>query len=176
MTKDDCYELGYVIKTHGVRGELSIMLDVDFPEEYAEMDSLFLEVKNELIPYFLEDINVLANRKAIIKIEELDSIEAVQGLVGSKIYLPLDVLPELDEGQFYYHEVMGFVVVDAQLGPLGKVTYVSSLPTQDVLVMEYQTREVLIPITDEIVLRADKQALQVHVNLPEGLLDVYMND
>jgi 16S rRNA processing protein RimM len=50
MTKEDCFELGKITKTHGVKGEVILWLDVDFPEDYEEMDSVFLEVRGELVP------------------------------------------------------------------------------------------------------------------------------
>jgi 16S rRNA processing protein RimM len=176
MSKDDCYELGRVIKTHGVKGELSIYLDVDIPKEYEELDSVFVEVKGELVPYFIEDINILQNKKAIVKFEDLESIEAVQNLVGAKLFLPTEVLPELEEGQFYYHDVIGYQVIDEKLGKLGTVENFFSMPTHDMLVMVYRNKEVLIPVVSHIVVKADKTFQEVHTSLPEGLVDVYMEE
>lgn len=175
MTKEDCFELGKITKTHGVKGEVILWLDVDFPEDYEDMDSLFLEVRGELVPYFMESYQLRGNR-AIVKFEDCDTFEQAETMVNLQAFLPLEVLPELEDDQFYYHEIIGFQIIDKKLGILGLVRTVYSMQAQDLLVMEYQGKEVLIPINPEIVLDADKEAKTLNVDLPEGLLDVYLSE
>jgi 16S rRNA processing protein RimM len=175
MTKDDCYELGKIVKTHGVRGELSIFLDVDVPEEYEELDSFLVEREGTLVPYFVENFN-LQGQRAIVKLEEVNDLPAASKLVGSKLWLTLDNLPDLGNDQFYYHDIVGYAVVDEEKGPLGTVASVATLPHQDLLVVDYQGHEVLIPITDDIVLGHDADTQTLRVRLPEGLLEVYLSE
>lgn len=174
MTKDNCFLLGKITKTHGVKGELIIWLDVDFPEDYEEMESIFLEVKGELVPYFIEDLQIRGS-KSIIKFEEIDSFDDAKKLVDCDVYLPEDNLPELNDDQFFYHEIIGFDVVDASHGKLGKIIGVFENNSQDLIGMEYQGVEVLIPISDEIVKTIDREKKELHTAMPEGLLDVYLN-
>ena len=87
MTKEDCYLVGKLTKTHGLKGEMAIWLDVDYPEEYEDLESILVEMKGELIPYFVEQIQIRAN-KSIIKFEDVDSIEAAQNLINCDLYLP----------------------------------------------------------------------------------------
>ncbi|MBC7919562.1 MAG: 16S rRNA processing protein RimM [Ferruginibacter sp.] len=179
MTVEECYQLGYVMKMHGYKGEIVVFLDVDEPGEYGELKSVFVAVNqpngaSQLVPYGISQIRVLNQQKAIVKLEEVHSEEQAAQLKGCALYLPLDHLPELPDDQFYFHEIVGYTVVDQQLGPLGTVSNVYELEHQDLLAMEYQRKEVLIPINDELVLGVDRQARQVEVNLPDGLLDVYL--
>lgn len=148
-------------------------LDVDFPEDYEEMDSVFIEIKGELVPYFVEDINIQKQSRAIVQLEEIDTMEKAQSLVGSALYLPLDSLEELEDDQFYFHEIKDFKVIDQNLGLLGTVREVYSVSTQNLIALDYNGAEVLIPIVDTIVLKADREKNEVLVNLPEGLLEVY---
>jgi len=173
MTKDDCYELGKVVKTHGLKGELSIFLDVDVPEEYEELASLLVERDGQLVPYFVESLN-LQGQRGIVKLEEVGDINAASELVGCTLWMTLDNLPELEEDQFYYHEIVGYSVIDEATGPLGPVAGVATLPHQDLLVVDHLGHEVLIPINDDIVLGHDAEAKTLTVRLPEGLLDVYL--
>lgn len=151
------------------------MLDVDEPAAYGELDSFFILIKGALVPFFVEEMR-LQGDKAVVKLEDVDSQESAQALVGSEVYLPLNNLPELEEGQFYYHDIIGYQIVDAAAGELGEVTNVYNFPSQDLIAMNYLGKEVLIPIIDEIVLKADHGKKQLMVNLPEGLMDVYMTD
>lgn len=176
MTKDECYQLGYITKTHGLKGELSIFLDVDYPDEYELLDSVLVESKGELVPYFIEEIKILPGAKAIVKFEDIDTIYQAETLVGSALFLTLDNLPELDDNQFYYHEIIGAQVVDTHLGKLGTIADVSTGTHQDILLMTYLNREVLIPATDEIVGQYNRESHELSVTLPDGLLDVYLND
>lgn len=176
MNKEQCFQLGYVSKVHGLRGEIVVVLDVDFPEDYEDLEHIFLERNGRLVPYFLEHFVLQANNKALAKIEELDRIEQVENLVGSEVYLPLSELPELDEDQYYFHELIGFEVEDEVHGSLGQVQTIYDLDTQDLIGVIHQEKEVLIPIQDGIIIKVDKAAKKVFCRLPEGLLDIYLED
>ena len=176
MTQDNCYLLGYIVRTHGLKGEVQFYLDVDYPEDYEGMESVFIEVKGQLIPYFIDNINILHANKAIVKLEGITSIEMAQTLVGTSLYLPEDSLDELEEGEFYYHQITGYTVIDAELGTLGVVRTVYTPNGQDLIAMDYQGSEILIPVVDDIVGKANHDKKEIYVTLPEGLLDVYLSD
>ena len=106
----------------------------------------------------------------------MDTIGKAQALVGSSLYLPIEELETLGDDEFYYHEIKGYTVSDQTLGDLGIVKEVYSLNGQDLVAMDYQGSEVLIPTANDIVLRADKENRKLLVNLPEGLLDVYLDN
>ncbi|MEH0157859.1 ribosome maturation factor RimM [Limibacter armeniacum] len=175
MTKDDCFELGYITKTHGLDGEVLFFLDVNDPTAYNELDTVFIEERGQLVPYFIESM-VTHKDRFIVKLEDIDALEAAETLRGAQLFLPLAVLPELEDGQFYYHEVIGYTVVDQQQGKLGTVKNVYTNAAQDIINMSYKGKEVLIPVTDDIVIRANHDTKELEVNLPEGLVDVYMED
>jgi 16S rRNA processing protein RimM len=176
MIIEDCYLIGKITKTHGLKGELSILLDVDFLEDYEELESVFLETKaGILIPHFVEEIQIKEN-KQIIKFEGIDKLEQAQPLVGNKLYLPLETLPELTtEEEFYFHEIIGFQVIDQNLGKLGTVESVYQFPQQNIISMIYQGKEVMIPLNDNIVLKINRENKELFSNLPEGLLEVYLD-
>ena len=173
MNIDACYQLGYIVRTHGIKGQVVAFFDVDYPEEYEELESVFLHISGKLVPFFIDNIEPQAKGKFIIKFEDTDTIEQAEKLKGAALYLPLETLPELDEDQFYYHDLIGYTIIDETLGELGVVKELFELPHQDLMAMEYQGAEVLIPMQDEIILRADKAAQKLYVNLPEGLVDIY---
>ncbi len=176
MNKDQCFQLGYVGKVHGLRGEVMVTLDVDYPEDYEDLKHIFLEQKSRLVPFFLEHFVLQPGNKALAKFEDLDSLEHVENLVGSAIYMPLTELPELEEGQFYFHDLIGFEVFDETKGLIGPIQIVYDLETQDLLGVTHQGKEILIPIQDEIILKVDKAAKKVYCRLPEGLLEIYLED
>ncbi len=175
MAKTEYFELGTLSKPHGLKGAFHLYLDVDDPYEYEDLDAIFLQQGNEMVPYFVEYIQIRDNLN-LITLEGINSLDATKDLVGLKVFLPLSALPKLKDDQYYYHEVIGYQVIDANLGVLGIVKEIYSTGAQDVLVMSYQKHEVLIPLIDAIIPKVDKKTQIVHSILPDGLLEVYTED
>jgi 16S rRNA processing protein RimM len=175
MAKTEYFELGYLAKPHGLKGAFHVFMDVDDPYEYEDLDAVFVQQGNEMVPYFIEDLQIRENLN-LMNLEGIESLDAAKELVGSKLFLPVAMLPKLKDDQFYYHEIVDYQVNDQVLGALGTVKEVYSTGAQDVIIMIYQGVEVLIPLTDEIVPKVDKQNKVVITHLPDGLLDVYMNE
>lgn len=177
MTLDDCYLLGSIGKPHGLKGFVVAFLDVDDLDAYRKVKSVLLEMPTtpgKLTAYDVEKLQPQAENRALLKLKGIDRIEEAEPLRNAKLYRPLEALPELEEDQFYFHDVIGFTVVDEQLGELGVVETFYELPQQDLLAMRYKGQEVLIPVVDELISRADQAGKKLYVQLPEGLLDVYL--
>lgn len=175
MDIDSCYQLGYVIKPHGLKGDISIFIDADNPQAYRNLESVLIQQDNQLVPFFIVKIKI-NGEKAILNLEDSNDIESAQLLKGSALFLPLSSLPELAEDQFYFHEIIGFTVKDDNLGEIGPVTTVYDAGPQDLLAFEYKNKEILLPINDETVRKVDKNKKQILVNIPDGLLDIYLSE
>ena len=177
MTLDETYQLGYVLKTHGLRGHVVAHFDVDDPAAYLKLKTVYLALAGtptKLVAHAIEKVQPQPGARVLLKLRGIDRIEEAEFLRGAQLHLPLAQLPELEDDQFYFHDVIGFTVVDEHLGVLGTVENFYELPQQDMLAMRYQGQEILIPVVDELVTHADHQKQQVYVNLPDGLLDVYL--
>ncbi|MCB0401464.1 MAG: 16S rRNA processing protein RimM [Flavobacteriales bacterium] len=179
MNLDACYYLGYTAKVHGKQGELIIKLDVDHPETYQNLESVLIRMNKKdksLIPFFLTRADVLNNGTLRIQIEDLNSADEARELVGKETYLPLEALPKLTGNRFYYHEVEGFTVTDTELGPIGTIKQILDFPTQAIFeVINTDEKEILIPITDEIIREVDRATKNITVTTPEGLVNLYLN-
>jgi 16S rRNA processing protein RimM len=175
MKPNQCFQLGVVSKPHGLKGELYIALDTDFPEDYAELESVFLLENGKLIPFFIEYIQV-KHTQALLKFEDVNSKDEAVLLKGRSVHLPLNQLPKLSEEQFYFHEIIGYSVKDKERGELGVVAQVYEAGHQDLIGMDYQGKEVLIPINDDIIEKVNREEQQLLVNLPDGLLELYLED
>ncbi|WP_046244580.1 ribosome maturation factor RimM [Hymenobacter terrenus] len=177
MLLDETYQLGYIIKTHGLRGHVVAHFDVDDVSAYAKLKTVFLTLTGaptKLVEHQVEKVQPQAGARVLLKLRGIERIEEAEPLRGAQLHLPLAQLPELEDDQFYFHDVIGFTVVDENLGELGTVENFYELPQQDMLAMRYQGQEVLIPVVDELVSHANKETQQIYVNLPDGLLDVYL--
>ena len=173
MTKDDCFYLGRVAKTHGIKGEITIKLDVDDPSAYHYMKYFLLEINKVLTPFFVEKI-VNSGDKFFVTIQDIRTVEAASALTGKEVYLPLEMLPKLSGKQFYYHEIKGFTLIDAEKGELGPIAEVIEYSTQAIIQVIKDGKEILIPILDQVIQKVDRKAKKLYVKAPEGLIDMYL--
>jgi len=179
MKIEECFYLGYTSKVHAKHGELIAKLDVDNPNKYNKLESVLIRLNknvNSLIPFFITSAQVLNNGTVKLKIEDVNNVEHAQTLVGKELFLPLTKLPKLTGAQFYYHEIIDFEAIDAEKGNIGKVFNVMELPQQSVLEIKHSSgKEILIPITDDVVKKVDRTAKTIEINAPEGLIDIYLD-
>ena len=174
MNIEDCFYLGKVTKPWGVKGQQVLFLDVDSPEEYAELDSAFVEVKGKLVPYFFH-IDQLNGNKAIVTFEEITADQAA-ALCGHELYLPLDLLPKLEGNKFYFHEVVGFKVIDSEKGDIGALAQVIDYPAQPLFQVMKNGVEILIPVIDPVIKKVDRKLKTIFIEAPNGLIDLYLGE
>lgn len=173
MTKEDCFYLGRIAKTHGIKGEVTIRLDVDDPSAYRDMKFFLLEINRVLTPFFVEKVTCSGD-KFFVSIQDVKTVEAASSLTGKEVFLPLEMLPKLSGKQFYYHEVKGFTLVDAEKGELGPIHDVLEYPTQAIIQVFKDKKEILIPILDQVIQKVDRKAKKLYIKAPEGLIDMYL--
>jgi len=173
-----CFYLGYTAKVYGKDGGLIVKMDVDLPEEYQNLESVFIQLNkgdNTLVPFFLTDAQLQKNGTLRIHIEDTNTTDAAKQLVGKSLYLPLAMLPKLEGNKFYFHEIIGFSIIDSEKGNIGKVTQVLEHPTQAIFeITNDQKQEILIPITDQIITKVDRTNKTIEVVTPDGLIDIYL--
>lgn len=173
ITKESCYFLGKIVRTSGLKGEVFAFLDVDNPDDYAELDSVLVEMKGSLVPFFIESVQ-LRHNGAVLRFEDA-TLEEAEKWVGCALYLPLDTLPPLTGNKFYYHEVMGFEVVDSLRGGLGKLRDIMDNSAQPVMCVAHPSgKEILVPLIDAFLQEVDRENKILRIQAPEGLIDFYL--
>ena len=175
MTKDTCFYVGKIVKTHGLKGEVTLRIDNEQFDEIEELNYFLLDINDKLIPYFVENITFHSN-KSFVLFQDLKTLEAANQLVGISVYLPLDLLPEKDGNDFYSHEVVDFLVIDEEKGELGKVQEIIEYPTQSLIQIVINGKEVLIPIHDDIIQDVNREEKKIYIKAPNGLIDMYLEN
>jgi 16S rRNA processing protein RimM len=171
MTIDACYKIGYILKPHGLKGQVTISLDAEAPEDFTPIETLFVETEQKLLPYFIEAISLKGN-KAFLKLEEVNSPEEAKAISKSAIYLPKSQRPKSGRGEFYDDEVMGFEVQDTALGSLGKIVEIITAGPNKLLSVDHNGKEVLIPLNSPFIERVNKSRKKITVALPDGFLEI----
>ncbi len=175
MRKDDCFYLGKIAKKFSFKGEVLIYLDTDEPELYENMESVFVDFNNNLVPFFMEQSSLYKNDFLRVKFEDVDSEADADEIIGCEIYLPLSMLPKLEGNKFYFHEVIGFDIEDQRLGIFGKIVSINDTAAQPLFeVIKDNVTEILVPMIDEFLVKIDRENKKVVMNLPEGLIEMYL--
>ncbi|MCF8296684.1 MAG: ribosome maturation factor RimM [Saprospiraceae bacterium] len=174
MNKDKLFYLGKITKIFGYKGEVIFYFDVDDIGSYSKLDSVFIELKGKIIPFFLEKITFRKNNTAIVKIQDINDEESAINMVNSELFLPLEFLPKLTGNKFYFHEVIGFSVIDESFGNIGIIDKIYDYPHQDVFSIKKDYKEILIPVSDDIIKKVDRVKRQIEIEAPEGLIEIYL--
>ena len=174
MKKEDCFNLGKITRIFGTKGELTLVLDVDDPNEYLDLKLFYADFDGEMIPYFIEKLTIKSGTAATIKLIDIDEPKAAQVLVNRLLNLPLEQLPQLNEDQFYYHEIIGYTVIDDTLGETGIIKDILEFPMQEIIQIDHNGKEILLPISDELISKVDRKNKILYISAPEGLIELYL--
>ncbi len=174
MKKEECFYLGKIVSKHSFKGEVLIKLDTDEPELYEKMESVFVSLGNNLVPFFIEKSRLHKSSLLRVKFEEVSNESDADKVMGSEIYLPLSFLPKLKGNKFYYHEIIGFTLQDKVHGDIGIVKSVNDTTSQALFEVEKGDKQLLIPVNDQIITKVDRDNKTIFVDTPEGLVDLYL--
>lgn len=176
MKKEDCFYLGKIVKKYSFKGEVLAKLDTDQPEIYEHLDAIFLELRNNLVPFFVESSQLHKSELLRIKFEDVDAEADADAIMKSHLYLPLDLLPKLKGNKFYFHEVIGFNITDVNFGNVGIIKGINDSTAQALFEIDRNGVEILIPMNDEFIVKVDRDNKAIIVETPEGLIDLYLEE
>lgn len=147
--------VGRVLRPQGVRGELRVQPETDFPERLAMLSQAVLVTAEESTPVRLEAVRA-AGDAVLVKVAGVDTPEEAERYRGAHLAVPRELAAELPEGRHYIFEVLGLTVVTEEGRELGTVEAVIRTPGNDVYVVQGAgAREVLVPAISSVVLRID---------------------
>nr|AWJ66103.1 16S rRNA processing protein [uncultured bacterium] len=175
MRKEDCFYLGKIVSKYSFKGEVLIKLDTDEPEQYENLESVFISLGNNLVPFFIESSSLHRSSLLRVRFEEIKDEPDADRILGSELFLPMEFLPKLSGTQFYYHEVIGFTLIDSVHGNIGVITSVNDSAAQALFEAEKEGKQLMIPINDEIISRIDRPNKAIHITAPEGLVSLYLD-
>jgi len=132
-------------------------------------------MQGKMIPYFVESIKYPQKGIAYLYVEDIDTIEKATPLVKKDVYLTNKLKPKKKKSEFTLKDLIGFTAIDENEGELGKISAINEFPQQLIATVTYKGCEVLFPLNEEIIKGIDVVKSMVLVDLPEGLLDIYLD-
>lgn len=174
---EDYSQIGYITKTHGVKGNLYCETNVDL-SQLEELEFIFLKIDNYLVPHFVESVTISSHTSILIKLEDVDIVEQAAKLKGKELFLPKEIVKSLIDTDSDYRLIIGFDLFDHKSENLiGKVTDVENYSNNIVMKVEDNIgNEILIPLSEDIITGLDEDDQTITIDVPEGLLELYISD
>lgn len=167
------YQVGKIINTHGIRGEVRVLSTSDFTDErFMPGNALYLFDKGELV----KEVIVKTHRKHkqfdLLSFEKLEDINIIEGFKGFDIKISEDQQQDLEDGSYYYHQIIGLDAVTLDGEKIGKISEILAPGANDVWVVKRKgKKELLLPVIDDVIKKVDLEQGLVVVDLLEGLDD-----
>ncbi len=172
--RSDYFLVASITKIHGIKGEFKISFDSDNHLNYLNKEFFYVEKNGQFFSFHVDYIRPF-QKSFIIKFNEIQDRTSAEAFLHAKLYLPISELPQLEKDtQFYYHEIVSATVVDEYYGETGIVKEVVQMPAQDLIVILYKNKEILLPITDETIVRWDRNQKNLYTKFPKGLREIYL--
>ena len=167
------YKIGKLVAVHGLQGELVLKHELGKKTSLKGLQALFIEdKKNSFLPWFIASTKIKSEEEIYIKLEGADTREVAMKLTQKECWLP-----EPDFKKFAAKSapvsLLGYTIINDGES-LGEILEVIEQPHQVLCRLEIQSKEVLIPIHEGSLDKIDHRKKQVLVQLPDGLLDVYL--
>lgn len=158
--------IGEIVAPFGIRGEVKVLLDTDFPELFLDAETLYLG--DPPTPYQVEWAQ-LYRGAGRLKVAGCEDRNAAELLRGQWVQIAADQAPVPGEGEYYYHQLIDLEVWTDADEHLGRIVEVLPTGGNEVLVVRGPGGEVLLPMIEEVVLEVDLPAGRMRVHLLEGL-------
>ena len=172
-------KIGKIVNAHGIKGEVKIISYSDDPGRFEMLESILVggSVSEDLTEYYIEDVRYKAG-SVLLKLEGVDDRNAAEAMKEKFVFMDEDDLPELEDGQYYVRDIVGFDVVDEEGRKLGELKDVQTNTAQDLYIVSRKdadgkkAADLLIPGVDKFILDVDTDGRKITVKLPEGLEEI----
>ena len=164
--------VGRIARAHGIRGQVIVNLDTDFPgERFQPGAELFVERGGAVRPLRITTVRFQGERP-VIGLDGVETIDEAETLAGAELRVPVDRLSPLPSQTFYRHDLVGCVVETADGQRVGTVREVDGTLGGSRLVVDGPRGDILIPLAAEICTAVDVGAKRIVIRPPDGLLDL----
>ena len=172
LKKENLFRIGSVQKSSGFKGALIVRLDVVKTSEYKKEKFFFILFEGLPVPFEVEQIEI-NDDVMLVKLVDVDSEEEARKF-SRKDFFTEKIPGKIKRNINGWKDLVDFRVTDIALGELGNILEVLEYPMQMIARCSVNGKEVLFPLNDEIVLEIHDKERKIVVDLPDGLLDVYL--
>jgi 16S rRNA processing protein RimM len=165
--------IGFVRKIGGFQGEVMLAIENGENEDYESVKFFFIELDGGLVPFAVEEVT-MKRGDFIVKFEDVNDDDEAKKLLTRKVFVEKHHVLET-ESESSWNDIVGYVAIDSSAGDLGVIEGVEEYPQQWLAKCMIKGKEVLFPLNNDIVTEIDDEQKAVYLDLPEGLIDLYLD-
>lgn len=165
---------GRIIKAHGVNGEVLIEINQQFEDVEVQPNYLFIDIDGGLVPFQTVSHRYKNYKETIILFDTINTEKQASKLVNSQVFIDINDVDDEDIDSAFSWNLAGFEVFDAKHGFIGKVVSIIEINNNPLLEIDFNNKEILIPLHKEIIVEVDEDKKQININAPEGLIELYL--
>jgi 16S rRNA processing protein RimM len=169
-------EAGHSYKVHGIKGELVIDFFPQYRKHILKSGVVFFMVEGNAVPFFINSFK--ESDDLLVRFKEIDTPEKARELSNQPVYIDdkgivIEELKEEEEGQLdEINFLINFQIEDVNSGFHGRIKNLEEFPSQLMALVESDSKEFMIPIHEDWIVKIDQKKKHIRVMLPEGLLDL----
>jgi 16S rRNA processing protein RimM len=169
VQKEKFIIIGEIVGVHGVRGVVKVRSYSESPFLFTPGNSVFLHLPGrEKKAYLIKDMQP-HKRLLLLSFEDIRDMDAAEALIGVEISVKRSMLPDPEEGAYYWDDLIGISVFAENDRYLGQLESILQTGSNDVYVVKDGSREILIPAINDVVMSINLEENAMRVSLPEGL-------
>lgn len=165
------FAVGVILKPQGLKGEVRVKSFMHDIERIADVDAcriIHADGREERLK--IRSIR-MHGQKVLFRFESIDNRISAENLAGAEIRVRRELMPKLEDDEYYLGELIGYRVVTDKGAAIGEVRDIMDFPANDVIQVSYEGRELLIPMIPDVIRQVDHEKKQITIALMEGLLD-----
>lgn len=167
---EEYFEIGQIVNTNGLKGVLKIKPFTDDIKEFEDFESIYVQRKNELIEFKIEEVRYVKNM-VLLKLQGIDDIDEAEKYRNLYIKVNRNVMPKLPEDSYYIVDLLECEVYTEEGELLGKVDDVFNTGSNDVYVVKDELgKQILLPAIGEVIKNVDISNKKIIVKLMKGLV------
>ena len=164
---------GKILKSHGKRGEILISSDFNLPDDIIKLESIFISIDEQLVPFFIENILPKSSRTAAVKLEDIDTVEEANELANHEWYMPQEHLRMITGEEDTDPDILvGYTLLDQENNKLGVIKDIQHIPSNTLLEVEIEGEIYDIPFNEDTLISIDPDKKIIKNHIPNGLLEL----
>ena len=170
MDKNDHFYLGTISRKFSFKGEVVLQLNPDLESFPQDLKSVFVEIGQKRIPFFIEFTKQSKHNSYRLKFEDINTEDDAQNLVSRDVYVLRSEI-DLDES-FRIEDLIGYVAFDTNDEEIGEITDINTMTIQSIFEIQTPQAKVLVPVNEDWILDIDEEHQEITLDLPDGLLEL----
>jgi len=166
------HPIGFLLKTHGIKGDLVFKLEGDSPFSFNKGNWIFIELDGKPVPFKIIDQQIRDDFTGIVNLDNIDNQSRAIELIGKTVFIQKTVALDINKDSYKPKDLIGYQISDKNRGVIGEIHQIFEYPNNTVLQIIENGNEILIPLVSEIIVELNSEKRVIVIDAPNGLFEI----